>query len=102
MKWIRLLIAGVLEVSWAVAMNYSEGFTKLVPSIITAIGYIASAIFLSMALKDLPLGTAYAIWTGIGIIGTTLLGIVLFNEKLSLPQVICVILIILELLDLRC
>lgn len=101
MKWIRLLIAGVLEVSWAVAMNYSEGFTKLVPSIITAIGYIASAIFLSMALKDLPLGTAYAIWTGIGIIGTTLLGIVLFNEKLSLPQVICVILIIIGIVGLK-
>lgn len=101
MKWIRLLIAGVLEVSWAVAMNCSEGFTKLVPSIITAIGYIASAIFLSMALKDLPLGTAYAIWTGIGIIGTTLLGIVLFNEKLSLPQVICVILIIIGIVGLK-
>ena len=101
MKWIRLLIAGVLEVSWAVAMNYSEGFTTLVPSIITAIGYIASAIFLSMALKDLPLGTAYAIWTGIGIIGTTLLGIVLFNEKLSLPQVICVILIIIGIVGLK-
>ena len=101
MKWIRLLIAGVLEVSWAVAMNYSEGFTKLVPSIITAIGYIASAIFLSMALKDLPLGTTYAIWTGIGIIGTTLLGIVLFNEKLSLPQVICVILIIIGIVGLK-
>lgn len=101
MKWIKLLIAGVLEVSWAVAMNYSEGFTKLVPSIITAIGYIASAIFLSMALKDLPLGTAYAIWTGIGIIGTTLLGIVLFNEKLSLPQVICVILIIIGIVGLK-
>ncbi len=94
MKWIILALAGVLEVTWACAMKYSEGFTQLVPSVITAIGYIASAVFLALALKELPLGTAYAMWTGFGIVGTSVLGILLFHENLTLPQIICVILIV--------
>jgi quaternary ammonium compound-resistance protein SugE len=94
MKWIMLVLAGVLEVTWACAMKFSDGFTQLVPSIITAVGYIASALFLSLALKELPLGTAYAMWTGFGIVGTSLLGIVLFHEKLTLPQGICILLIV--------
>ena len=101
MKWIKLLVAGILEVSWAIAMNYSDGFTKLIPSIITAVGYIASAIFLSMALKELPLGTAYAMWTGMGIVGTSVLGVFLFNEKLSLPQVICIFMILAGIVGLK-
>ena len=94
MKWIILALAGVLEVTWACAMKYSEGFTQLVPSVITAIGYIASAVFLALALKELPLGTAYAMWTGFGIVGTSVLGILRFHENLTLPQIICVILIV--------
>ncbi len=94
MKWVMLALAGVLEVTWACAMKFSEGFTQLIPSVITAAGYIASAVFLSLALKELPLGTAYAMWTGFGIVGTSVLGIVLFHENLSLPQVICVLLIV--------
>ena len=94
MKWFYLLLAGALEITWAVAMKKSNGFTVLIPSIITGVGYIASAVFLAIALKQLPLGTAYAIWTGMGIVGTTLLGIFFFNEKLSVPQVACVILIV--------
>ena len=94
MKWILLALAGLLEVTWACAMKYSEGFTQLFPSIITAVGYIASAVFLALALKELPLETAYAMWTGFGIVGTTLLGMLLFHENLSLPQVICVLLIV--------
>ena len=101
MKWIILLIAGIMEVTWAVAMKYSEGFTVLVPSIVTVIGYIASAVFLAMALRELPLGTAYAMWTGFGIVGTTLLGILLFNEKLSLPQVICIMMIVAGIVGLK-
>ena len=101
MKWILLAVAGILEVTWAVAMKYSDGFTVLVPSIITAVGYIASAIFLSFALKQLPLGTAYAMWTGFGIIGTTILGVLLFQEKLSLPQIICVCMIVFGIVGLR-
>ncbi len=101
MKWIYLLIAGALEITWAVTMKMSNGFTLLIPSIITGIGYIASAVFLSIALKQLPLGAAYAMWTGMGIVGTTLLGIVLFHEKLTVPQVICVILIVVGITGLK-
>ncbi len=82
-------------------MKYSEGFTQLFPSIITAVGYIASAVFLALALKELPLGTAYAMWTGFGIVGTTLLGMLLFHENLSLPQVICVLLIVGGIIGLK-
>ena len=99
MKWIMLALAGILEVTWACAMKYSDGFTQ--PSAVTAIGYIASAVFLSLALKDLPLGTAYAMWTGFGIVGTTVLGIVLFKENLTFPQVLCVILIVAGIVGLK-
>ena len=101
MKWVTLALAAVFEISWAIAMKYSEGFSVLVPSIITAAGYIASAVFLSMALKELPLGTAYAMWTGAGIVGTTLLGTILFRERLTLPQCICVILIVAGIVGLK-
>ena len=93
MEWTYLLLAAAFEISWAVAMKYAEGFTKLVPSLITAAGYILSAVFLALALRKLPLGTAYAMWTGLGIVGTTVLGALLFRETLSAPQVVCVILI---------
>ena len=73
----------------------------LIPLIITGVGYIASAVFLAIALKQLPLGTAYAMWTGMGIVGTTLLGVFLFHEKLSVPQVICVILIVVGIAGLK-
>ncbi|MBP3897688.1 MAG: multidrug efflux SMR transporter [Mogibacterium sp.] len=93
MEWIYLLAAAVLEVTWAVFMKMSEGFTRIVPSVITAVGYIASAVFLALALRKLPLGTAYAMWTGFGILGTTVLGALLFKESISLPQAGCIIMI---------
>ena len=96
-----LLLAGIFEVTWAIAMKYSDGFTVLIPSIITVVGYILSAIFLAIALKQLPLGTAYAMWTGFGIVGTSVLGIFLFQEKLSLPQIICVLMIIIGIIGLK-
>lgn len=101
MKWIYLFIAGALEITWAVTMKMSNGFTLLIPSVITGVGYIASAVFLSIALKQLPLGTAYAMWTGMGIVGTTLLGIFLFHEKFSVAQVVCVILIVVGMAGLK-
>lgn len=101
MKWFYLFIAGALEITWAITMKMSDGFTILIPSIITGIGYIASAVFLSVALKELPLGIAYAIWTGMGIVGTSVLGVFLFQEKMTLPQVICVILIIIGIAGLK-
>ena len=101
MQWIMLILAGVFEVTWACAMKYSIGFTVIIPTVITIIGYLASAVFLALALKRLPLGTAYAMWTGFGIIGTTFLGVLLFNEKLSVPQVGCVILIVIGIVGLK-
>lgn len=101
MKWIMLLIAGVTEVTWAVAMKAADGFTKTVPSVITVVGYILSAVFLSMALKELPLGTAYAMWTGFGIVGTAMLGVLLFHETMSITQVICVLLIVTGIVGLK-
>ena len=101
MEWIYLLLAGLLEVTWAVAMKASEGFTRLLPSVITGVGYLASALFLALALKKLPLGTAYALWTGFGILGTTVLGVLLFHESLTLPQGLCVGLIAVGIVGLR-
>lgn len=101
MSWILLLIAGVLEIFWAVEMKYSNGFTVIVPTILTIIGYIASAVFLSLAIRKLPLGTAYAAWTGIGIIGTSVLGVFLFKERLTLPQIVCIFLIVAGIMGLR-
>ena len=73
----------------------------MIPTIITAVGYIASAVFLSMALKHISLGTAYAMWTGFGIVGTSVLGVLLFEEKLSIPQVICILLIVVGIVGLK-
>ena len=101
MEWIYLLIAGILEVTWAVFMKMSDGFTRIIPSIITAVGYIASAVFLAFALKKLPLGTAYAMWTGFGILGTTILGSLLFKESISLAQAGCIIMITAGIAGLR-
>jgi quaternary ammonium compound-resistance protein SugE len=101
MQWIILLLAGLFEIGWAITMKYSNGFTVLLPSVITAVGYIASAVFLSLALRHLPLGTAYAMWTGMGIVGTSILGVFLFQEKLSVPQVICIILILVGIIGLK-
>ncbi|MBQ7465329.1 MAG: multidrug efflux SMR transporter [Oscillospiraceae bacterium] len=101
MEWIMLLLAAVCEVTWAVAMKYAQGFTRLVPSLITVVGYMLSAVFLAAALKKLPLGTAYAMWTGFGIVGTTVLGLVLFHEHLSPAQMGCVALIVAGITGLK-
>ncbi len=101
MKWLYLFLAGALEITWAVAMKKSDGFTVLIPSIITVVGYVASAVFLALALKQLALGTAYAMWTGMGIVGTTLFGIILFKEKISVPQLVCIVLIVIGIIGLK-
>ena len=101
MKWLLLLLAGIFEIIWAVAMKYSNGFTIIIPSIITAITYILSAVFLALSLKHLPLGTAYIMWVGFGIIGTAILGVLLFNEKLTIMQIICILIIILGITGLK-
>lgn len=101
MQWFLLALAAVFEVIWAFAMKYSNGFTVVIPTIITAVGYIASAVFLSMALKNISLGTVYAMWTGFGIIGTSVLGVLLFGEKLSVPQIVCILLIVIGIVGLK-
>ena len=99
--WLILFFAGVAEVIWAVAMKYAEGFMRLVPSIVTIAFYLLSAVLLSLALHRLPLGTAYAAWTGMGIVGTTILGVFLFQETLTLAQAACVLLIITGIAGLK-
>ncbi len=94
MAWIYLLIAGLFEVSWAIGLKMSHGFTHLYISIFTVIGMIASFYFLALALKNIPLGTAYAIWTGIGTMGTVILGIILFKEPASVMRFVCITLIL--------
>ena len=101
MSWLILILAGFAEITWAVALKYADGFHNLVPSIITVVGYIASLLLLSAALNKLPLGTAYAVWTGIGILGTTLLGVLLLKEQLNTVQVICILLIVLGIVGLK-
>jgi quaternary ammonium compound-resistance protein SugE len=101
MNWLFLLIAGLFEVCWAVGLKYSQGFTKLVPSLLTLFGMIASFYFLSLALKSLPLGTAYAIWTGIGTVGTVILGIVLFKEPIDPLRLIFIGLIVTGIIGLK-
>lgn len=101
MDWLILFLAGLAEVTWAIALKYADGFHKLIPSIITAVGYIASLLLLSKALEQLPLGTAYAVWTGIGIVGTTVLGILLFKEQLTLLQTIFLLMIVVGIIGLK-
>ena len=101
MDWLYLFIAGGFETFWAVCLKESAGFSRLWPSILTVAGMAASFLFLSLALKNLPLGTAYAVWTGIGTVGTLIFGIVLFHESVSVPQILCVCLIVSGIVGLR-
>ncbi|MEJ7848332.1 MAG: quaternary ammonium compound efflux SMR transporter SugE [Pyrinomonadaceae bacterium] len=101
MNWIYLLIAGILEVGWAVGLKYTDGWSKLYPSILTVIGMIASFYFLSLALKSLPIGTAYAIWTGIGTVGAAVLGMILFDEPRDFVRILCIMLIIAGIAGLK-
>ena len=101
LAWGILLIAGLCEVGWAVGMKYTEGFTRLWPSLWTVAGMVASVVLLGWALKALPLGTAYAIWTGIGAVGTALLGIYLFDEPRDTLRLLCIGLIVAGIIGLK-
>jgi quaternary ammonium compound-resistance protein SugE len=101
MAWIVLAAAGLLEVGWAVGLKYTEGFTRLVPSLFTVASMVASLALLGLSLKTLPLGTAYAVWTGIGTIGTALLGIWLFEESASLLRLTCIGFIVAGIVGLK-
>jgi quaternary ammonium compound-resistance protein SugE len=101
MEWFYLVLAGIFEVWLAIALKYSQGFTKIIPSIVTLIGMVASLYFLSLSLKSLPIGTAYAIWTGIGTIGTVLLGIILFKEPINIIRIVCILFIVSGIIGLK-
>ncbi len=100
-NWIYILIASVFEISWAVGLKYSNGFTKLYPSIFTAICMILSYVFLAIGSKNLPIGTAYAVWTGIGAAGTAIYGMIFFNESRELIRVFFIFFIIIGIVGLK-
>jgi quaternary ammonium compound-resistance protein SugE len=101
MNWVLLVIAGLLEVGWAIGMKYSEGFTRLWPSVWTAVAMVVSMVLLATAMRSLPAGTAYAVWTGIGTVGTVILGIVLLGEPATLARVVCIALILAGIIGLK-
>ena len=101
MAWVYLLIAGLLEVGWALGLKYTDGFTRLLPSVFTVAAMIGSFVLLGQALRVLPIGTAYAIWTGIGAVGTAILGMMLFDEPRDLARILCILLIVAGILGLK-
>lgn len=101
MSWIYLTIAGLLEIAWAIGLKYTHGFTKLTPSILTLMAMGGSFYFLSQSLKELPIGTAYGVWVGIGSVGAAILGIVLFNEAATPSRLFFLGLMIVSLVGLK-
>ncbi len=101
MAWAVLLAAGLLEVTWAIGLKYTEGFTRLAPSVLTLAAMAGSILLLGLALKTLPIGTAYAVWTGIGAVGTAILGIFLFGEAASVLRLASIGLIVAGIVGLK-
>ena len=101
MPWTLLFFAGLFEVAWAIGLKYTDGFSKLVPSALTVAAMIASIVLLGLAMKQLPVGTAYAVWTGIGTVGTVILGIVLMGDSATPMRLVCLSLIVLGILGLK-
>lgn len=101
MAWIALFFAGLFEIGWAVGLKYTEGFTRLAPSALTIAAMVASLWLLAVALKSMPLGTSYAVWTGIGTVGTAVLGIVLFGESTDPLRLLCIGLIVIGIAGLK-
>lgn len=101
MAWLFLFLAGLTEIGWAIALKYSHGFTRIIPSVITIVVMISSFFLLAQSLKTIPIGTAYAIWTGIGIVGTIILGIILFDEPISFIRLLFLSLILIGTVGLK-
>ncbi len=101
MPWVLLIIAGLLETAWAIGLKYTEGFTRPVPSILTICGIVVSLYLLATAAKTLPIGTAYAVWVGIGATGAAVLGVVLFKEPISAPRIACLVTLVGSLVGLK-
>lgn len=101
MSWTILFFAGVFEIFWAVGLKFSQGFTKLLPSVFTIVTMMISFYLLSLSLKSLPIGTAYAVWVGIGTVGTVIAGVMLFGESVDMVRIISIILILLGIIGLK-
>lgn len=101
MAWIYLLLAGLLEIGWAIGLKYTEGFTKLVPTVLTVASMVVSIVLLGLAVKTLPIGTGYAIWTGIGAVGTAILGIALLGEPATAARIASIALIVAGIIGLK-
>ena len=101
MAWTYLFIAGLFEIGWAIGLKYTEGYTKLVPTVLTIGAMIASVITLGWALKEIPIGTGYAVWTGIGTVGSAILGIILFAEPATAIRLACIGLIVVGIIGLK-
>ena len=101
MAWVYLLFAGLFEIGWAIGLKYTEGFSRLWPSVATLAAMAVSIVLLAMAVKQLPIGTAYAVWTGIGAVGAVILGMVLFHDPATPVRLLCVGLILLGIIGLK-
>jgi quaternary ammonium compound-resistance protein SugE len=101
MSWVVLVLAGLLEIGWAVGLKYSHGLTRLWPSVATGVALVGSMGLLALAMRTLPLGTAYAVWTGIGTVGTAVLGVVLFREPATAMRLACIALIVAGIVGLK-
>jgi quaternary ammonium compound-resistance protein SugE len=101
MAWVYLLFAGLFEIGWAIGLKYTEGFTRFWPTVLTALAMVVSLVLLGLALKTLPVGTGYAVWTGIGAVGTVILGIVLLGEPATAGRLVCVGLIVAGIIGLK-
>lgn len=101
MAWFILFIAGLFEIGWAIGLKYSDGFTRLVPSVLTVVAMIVSVVLLGIALKSLPVGTGYAVWTGIGAVGTAILGIILLGDSMAPMRLVSIGLIVAGLIGLK-
>ncbi len=101
MPWTLLLIAGLLEVCWAIGLKYTEGFTRLVPSMLTVAAMVGSVVLLAMAMKSLPVGTSYAVWVGIGAVGTAILGMALFGEPVNAARLLSLGLVVAGIVGLK-
>jgi quaternary ammonium compound-resistance protein SugE len=101
MAWIWLTLAGLLEIVWAVGLKYTHGFTRLAPSALTLAAMVASVYFLALAVRSIPIGTGYAVWTGIGAVGVAILGMILFDEPRNLMRIACILLIVAGIAGLK-
>lgn len=101
MAWVALVVAGLFEIGWAVGLKQSEGLTRLWPSVATAVSLVISMALLAVSLRTLPLGTAYAVWTGIGTVGTALVGMLMFREPATVARLVCIVLIVVGIVGLK-